>query len=158
MLLLTEMLYVTSTTFDRRPLPSYSHRRRSHEESHLGEAQWKQLGESPPPTGCHDFLSSSFLLHLFVVSPRSVFLPGSGNRLPHGWFPSWKCCENSISSLNGISAFGEISEQSAHAQRCQILQMLGSSDKTGIMWGSLLNPPTLMILTTSHTLKLLALA
>lgn len=110
------------------------------------------------PTGCHDFLSSSFLFHLFVVSPHSVFLPGSGNRLPHVWFPSWKYCENSIRSLNGISAFGEIWKQSAHAQRCQILQMLESSDKTGIMWGSLLNPPTLMILTTSHTLKLLALA
>lgn len=108
-----------------------------------GRGTVETAGWISPPTGCHDFLSSSFLLHLFVVSPRSVFLPGSGNRLPHGWFPSWKCCENSISSLNGISAFGEISEQSAHAQRCQILQMLGSSDKTGIMWGSLLNPPHL---------------
>lgn len=153
------MLYRTSTTFDRRPLPSHSHHRRSHEGSHLGEAQWKQLGESPPPQAA---MTSSPLLFL---PPPSICCFTTLCISTWKWKPAspwlvffWKCCENSISSLNGISAFGEISEQSAHAQHCQILQMLGSSDKTGIMWGSLLNPPTLMILTTSHTLKLLALA
>lgn len=89
-------------------------------------------------------------------SPCSVFLPGSGNQHPQVSF--WKCCSRSICSLTGISGFGEISEQSVHAQLCQILQMLGSSDKTRTRQSSLQNPPHFWSPPWPLPPKLLALA